>query len=259
MMIALAAQNLHVSLGNVPVLHGVDVAFQRGCWTAVVGPNGAGKSTLLKALAGLIPVNGHVQLLGNDLPALSSKQKARQLAWLGQTGYSGSDGLSVYDTVMLGRLPYQGWLAAPSQTDHQAVKQALNDTQSWGWRKRTLNALSGGERQRVLLARVLAVQAAVVLMDEPLVNVDPPHQADWVGIVRELVAKGTTVITVLHELNVALAADRLLMMKDGRITHHGPCSDVVTHRAIEALFNHRIQVQLFDNNVFATLKLSKDA
>jgi iron complex transport system ATP-binding protein len=255
MMIALAAQNLHVSLANMPVLNGIDVAFQRGCWTAVVGPNGAGKSTLLKALAGLIPANGEVQLFGNDLRVVPSKLKAQQLAWLGQNANGGGDGLTVYDTVMLGRLPYQGWLAAPSQADRLAVKQALNQTQSWEWRERNLNALSGGERQRVLLARVLAVQAAVVLMDEPLVNVDPPHQTDWVCTVRELVAKGTTVITVLHELNVALAADRLLMLKGGRVTHHGACSDVHSHRAIEALFNDRIQVQSFNNNVFATLKL----
>jgi iron complex transport system ATP-binding protein len=255
-MIALAAQNLFVSLGNVPVLHSVDVAFQCGCWTAVVGPNGAGKSTLLKALAGLIPASGVVQLLGNDLQALSSKQKAQQLAWLGQTTNSSGDGLNVYDTVMLGRLPYQGWLAAPSQADHFAVEQALNETQAWEWRERNLNALSGGERQRVLLARVLAVQAAVVLMDEPLINVDPPHQADWVNIVRKLTAKGTTVITVLHELNVAFAADRLLMLKGGEVMHYGSCSDLSSHRAIETLFNHRIEVGLLNNNVVATLKFN---
>lgn len=254
-MIALAAQNLYVSLGNVPVLHGIDVAFQRGCWTAVVGPNGAGKSTLLKALAGLIPADGDVQLLGNDLRTVPSKRKAQQLAWLGQNANSGGDGLTVYDTVMLGRLPYQGWLAAPSQADHHAVAQALNETQSWEWRERNLNALSGGERQRVLLARVLAVQASVVLMDEPLVNVDPPHQADWVNIVRKLTAKGTTVITVLHELNVAFAADRLLMLMGGAVMHDGPCHDLDSHRAIEALFSHRIQVQSLNNNIVTTLKL----
>ncbi len=254
-MIALATQSLFVSLGNVQVLHDVDVAFQGGCWTAVVGPNGAGKSTLLKALAGLIPANGEVQLLGGNLHEMPLKKRAQQLAWLGQSASGASDGLTVYDTVMLGRLPFQGWLSAPSQVDRVAVEQALKETHSWDWRERHLGTLSSGERQMVLLVRVLAVQAAVVLMDEPLVNVDPPHQADWVEIVRKLTLNGTTVITVLHELNVAFAADYLLMIKDGRVMHYGNCTDAGSHRAMEALFNHRIQIMPHNNTPVAMLKL----
>lgn len=255
-MIALAARNLHVSLGNVPVLHGADVAFQRGCWTAVVGPNGAGKSTLLKALAGLIPANGQVQLLGEDIHTLKPKKRAQKLAWLGQTTNSGDDGLSVYDTVMLGRLPHQGWLGSPTHEDQLAVEQALQITHTSQWRERLINALSGGERQRVLLARVLAVHADVILMDEPLANVDPPHQADWVNTVRSLTKQGKTVITVLHELNVALAADYLLMMKGGEVSNFGACADLSTHHAMEELFSHRIQVRKFDGDVCVTLKLA---
>ena len=239
--IALEARDIRASLGNKPVLHGIDLALPSGRWTSVVGPNGAGKSTLLKVLAGLLPRSGEVQLLGHPLASLTGRQRAVQLSWLGQNEASGDD-LSVLDVVMLGRLPHQPWLAGPSPADHVAVQQALQNTQAWGWRKRALGQLSGGERQRVLLARALAVQAPVLLMDEPLANLDPPHQADWLALVRSLVAQGQTVVSVLHEISMALHADDLLVLADGRLTHHGPCADPASHRALEQVFDHRIAI-----------------
>ena len=193
--IALEARGIRASLGNKPVLHGIDLALPAGRWTSVVGPNGAGKSTLLKVLAGLLPHSGVVQLLGQPLADLPGRSRAIQLSWLGQNEASGDD-LSVLDVVMLGRLPHQPWLGAPTAADHAAVQQALQATQAWDWRERALGQLSGGERQRVLLARALAVQAPVLLMDEPLANLDPPHQADWLALVRALTARGHTVVKI---------------------------------------------------------------
>ena len=239
--IALQASGIRVSLQNFPVLHGIDLALPVGRWTSVVGPNGAGKSTLLKALAGLLPCGGGVHLFGQSLTQLSGRVRARQLAWLGQNESAGDD-LSVLDVVMLGRLPHQAWLAAPSEADHAAVQEALQLTQAWGLRARALGQLSGGERQRVLLARALAVQAQVMLMDEPLANLDPPHQADWLALVRGLVAQGKTVVSVLHELSVALHADDLLVMAGGLVRHHGSCNDPVTHQALAKVFGHRISI-----------------
>jgi len=239
--IALEARAVRASLGNKSVLHGIDLALPAGRWTSVVGPNGAGKSTLLKVLAGLLPHSGEVQLLGQPLADLPGRSRAIQLSWLGQNEASGDD-LSVLDVVMLGRLPHQPWLGAPSAADHAAVQQALQNTQAWDWRERALGQLSGGERQRVLLARALAVQAPVLLMDEPLANLDPPHQADWLALVRSLVARGQTVVSVLHEISMALHADDLLVLADGRLTHHGPCADPASHRALEQVFDHRIAI-----------------
>ncbi|MCU0761843.1 MAG: ABC transporter ATP-binding protein [Hydrogenophaga sp.] len=238
---ALVAEQVTVALGGKPVLHGVDMQFAAGRWTSVVGPNGAGKSTLLKALAGLLPHGGRVQLLGQPLEAWRGRERARRLAWLGQ-GEQGADDLSVWDVAMLGRLPHQPWLAPPSSTDRTVVEQALRGTQAWDWRERPLGALSGGERQRVLLARLLAVQADVLLMDEPLANLDPPHQADWLALVRELVALGKTVVSVLHEIGMALHADEMMVMADGRVIHHGACHDATTHRAVEQVFDQRIAI-----------------
>lgn len=241
MTTALQATGIGVSLGGVPVLHGIDVSLAAGRWTSVVGPNGAGKSTLLKALAGLLPHTGDVHLLGRPLVQWRGRERARCLAWLGQ-GEQGADDLSVWDVAMLGRLPHQPWLAPPSDADRTAVEQALRATQAWDWRERPLGALSGGERQRVLLARLLAVQAEVMLMDEPLANLDPPHQADWLLLVRELVAQGKTVVSVLHEIGMALHADQMVVMAQGRVCHQGACDDPDTHRAVEQVFDHRVAI-----------------
>ncbi|MBU7571860.1 MAG: ABC transporter ATP-binding protein [Hydrogenophaga sp.] len=241
MTVALQARNIGVALGGTPVLHGIEVSLPAARWTSVVGPNGAGKSTLLKTLAGLLPHSGEVQLLDRPLMQWRGRERARRLAWLGQ-GEQGADDLSVWDVAMLGRLPHQPWLAPPSEADRAAVEQALRATQAWDWRERPLGALSGGERQRVLLARLLAVQAEVMLMDEPLANLDPPHQADWLLLVRELVAQGKTVVSVLHEIGMALHADQMVVMAQGRVHHQGACDDAATHQALEQVFDHRIAI-----------------
>jgi iron complex transport system ATP-binding protein len=239
--IAISAHSIRASLGNVQILHEIELELPACRWTSIVGPNGAGKSTLLKALAGLLPFTGQVDLLGVPMANLPSKQRAQQLAWLGQNETTGED-LTAWDVAMLGRLPHQPWLATPSEADHAAVEIALKATHAWDWRARTLGQLSGGERQRVLLARALAVQAQVLLMDEPLANLDPPHQADWLAMVRGLIAEGKTVVSVLHEISMALHADDMLILAHGHVTHQGACTDLATHRALEAVFEQRIRI-----------------
>ena len=239
--IAIGAHGVSASIGNTPILHDVDLQLSAGRWCAIVGPNGAGKSTLLRVLAGLLPSDGQVLLQGRALHDWPARERARQLAWLGQAETGGED-LLAWDVAMLGRLPHRAWLAAPSEHDHAAVAQALRATQAWDLRARRLGELSGGERQRVLLARVLATEAPLLLMDEPLAHLDPPHQADWLATVRAQVGAGATVVSVLHELTMPLLADDLLIVKAGRVLHHGPCHDPVTHRALVAAFDGRIAV-----------------
>ena len=243
--IAIGADGISASIGKSPILHGVTLQLPAGRWTSIVGPNGAGKSTLLRALAGLMPCSGSVHLLGRPLAQWHRGERARALSWLGQNEVAADD-LMVYDVAMLGRLPHQPWLSPPSGTDHAAVEQALRATQAWDWRHRALGQLSGGERQRVLLARLLAVQAQVLLMDEPLANLDPPHQADWLLLVRALVAQGTTVVSVLHEVSLALQADDMVVMAAGRVLHHGACDAAATQAALEQVFDHRIHVRHLD-------------
>jgi iron complex transport system ATP-binding protein len=252
---ALRVRDVSVSLDGHEVLRGIDMSFAAGRWTSIVGPNGAGKSTLLKALAGLLPFTGRIFLFDQELMAMNRPQRAQQLSWLGQNE-SASDDLRVWDVVMLGRMPHQDWLSSPSVHDHAVVETALKATQAWDWRERSLGQLSGGERQRVLLARAMAVQAQVMLMDEPLANLDPPHQVDWLEQVRCLTSQNITVISVLHELGMALHADDLVVMQAGRIVHQGACADTQTHRAVEAVFDNRIAIHALDGQWVAVPKLS---
>ena len=238
---ALQCHGLRVVRAGREVLHGIDLALPAGRWTAIAGPNGAGKTTLLKALAQLLPCTGEVQLLGRDAARWSARERARSLAWLGQNE-PGAEDLLARDVVMLGRLPHQDWLGGASAADHEGVERALALAACAGWRDRPLGSLSGGERQRVLLARALAVGAPLLLMDEPLAHLDPPHQADWLAIVRRHVAQGGSAVTVLHETTLALQADDLLLLRDGRVFHHGPCTEPATHRALEQVFDDRVAV-----------------
>jgi len=250
MNMALSTALQRLRLQDAEILRDIELALPAACWMAVVGPNGAGKSTLLRALAGLLPAQARIDLLGRELQRWEPRARARALAWLGQNEAS-ADELSAYEVVMLGRLPHQAWLAPPSAQDHEAVARAMHRTQSWDWRERPLARLSGGERQRVLLARALAVEAQVLLMDEPLAHLDPPHQADWLQIVRELASQGVAVLSVLHELNMALQADRLAVMQGGRLRHLGPPGTPACHQALQAAFEQRLHLVQLDGHWLA--------
>jgi iron complex transport system ATP-binding protein len=236
----IGVQGLHVALGSRPVLRGMDFELQRG-WTAVVGPNGAGKSTLLRALAGLLaPDAGRVLVDGRDLHALSPRQRALQIAWMSQQSESGVD-LSAHDVVMLGRLPHTGLFGTPGPADETAVADAMRATECAAWQHRRLGELSGGERQRVLLARTLAVQAPVLLLDEPTTHLDPPHQVALVQLMRERGREGV-VVSVMHDLPLALHADRILVLDQGVVRADGAAHSIELHEAIAAVFAHSLQV-----------------
>ncbi len=245
MSFAMETRNLTVKLGDRSVLKDIDLQIAAGRWTCVLGPNGAGKSTLLKSLAGLLPHGGQVFWQGQPLDNISRRDRGLLLSWLGQ-GEATTLDLRVWDVAMLGRLPHQGWLGAPTPQDRQMVEAALKATQAWDWRERILGELSGGERQRVLLARAMAGNAPLMLMDEPLANLDPPHQVDWLEQVHCLIAQGTTVVSVLHEIGMALHADEVIVMDQGQVVHHGASSDPQTQAAIEAVFEHRIRICALD-------------
>ena len=254
---AIRLKHVNATLGSRPVLQDINLEFKSGQWTNIIGPNGAGKSTLLKVLAGLIAFKGEVAFPTLKDFESKGKNKARHIAWLGQNEI-GADDLSVYDVAMLGRIPHQGWINAPSAHDTYAVEKALKKTQAWDWRMRSLAELSGGERQRALLARAIAVEADILLMDEPLANLDPPHQADWLDIVKSLISEGKTVISVLHEVSMALMGDEIILLNCGQIAHQGHSSDAKTHRAIEQVFEHRIQIERIKDRLVSLPNLNSD-
>ena len=248
----LSARRLQVRLGDRTVLRDIDLDFGPG-WTAIVGPNGAGKSTLLRALAGLQPLeHGEVRLDRAPLADWPAPQRARRLAWLAQQGEAGGD-LTVIDVVRLGRLPHLGLFGLARGRDEQVVRQAMQATGCTAWRHRRLAELSGGERQRVLLARALAVQSPVLLLDEPTTHLDPPHQ---VALVRQMARlareENRTIVAVLHELSLALAADRLVVMAAGQIHAIGQPGDPLVQRTLVEVFGGAIRIEAVPVSAGAT-------
>jgi iron complex transport system ATP-binding protein len=246
MTTVLEARDVGVSLGpshrRKRVVDDVSCRFERG-WTAIVGPNGAGKSTLLRVVAGLLaPDAGRVTLDGAALVDMPARERGRRLAWLGQSGEVSGD-LNVRETVALGRLPHLGLIEVAGPADEAALDRAMAATGCTAWQDRPLAELSGGERQRVLLARALATEAAVLLLDEPTTHLDPPHQVAMVRLARRLSATHA-VITVLHDLALALHADRVLVLRGGRVAADGRHDDPALHRAIVDVFDGAVRIDV---------------
>jgi iron complex transport system ATP-binding protein len=218
-----------VRFGDALVLNAIDADIQAGRVTAILGANGAGKTTLLRLLAGLIvPNEGRVSLNGVDLQALPLTERARAIGYLAQEG-STPWNITGRELVGLGRLPHRSNLSRPSPEDSDAIDAALKATDGLHLAARTLDEMSGGERARLKLARVLAGNPKWILADEPLANLDPPHQRDMVALFRKCAAKGTGVIVVLHQINTALRiADDAILMRDGRILTSGNVQSTLT-------------------------------
>ncbi|HEY7371399.1 MAG TPA: ABC transporter ATP-binding protein [Polyangia bacterium] len=241
-MTALRAAGIRVSLGATRAVDDVTVDVQPG-WTAIVGPNGAGKSTLLRVLAGLqAPQAGEVRLDGQPLGDWTPRERGRRIAWLAQQAAATGD-LTAREIVLLGRLPHVGLVASPSAADEAAADRAMEEAECTAWRDRRPHQLSGGERQRVLLARALAVEAPLLLLDEPTTHLDPPHQAALARLLRRRAAAGTTVVSVLHDLSLALVADRVVLMDNGRIRAEGAADDARLHAALVDTFEGAIRVE----------------
>jgi iron complex transport system ATP-binding protein len=241
----MSAQGLRVVLGERAALDGVSLVVHPG-WTAIVGPNGAGKSTLLRTLAGLQRMAEGVVMLGDRcIDAWPARERGQRIAWLAQQSEASGE-LTVRDVVELGRLPHLGLFAAPGPEDARIVDAAMAATECSGWAERRLHALSGGERQRVLLARALAVQAPLLLLDEPTTHLDPPHQVALVRLLKAQARAGTTVLSVLHDLPLALQADRLVVMCNGRIRAEGPRDDPALHEALVDVFDGALRIARID-------------
>ncbi len=231
-----------VTLGGRTVVRAVTGVFPCG-WMAIVGPNGAGKSTLLRVMAGLRrPTTGEVLLDGQPLHRLSAVERSRRIAWLAQQLDGDITAMTVEDVVRLGRLPHLGLFGTPGPHDDALAELAMQQTGTVAWRQRPLRELSGGERQRVLLARALAVDAPVLLLDEPTIHLDPPHQLALLRLLRQQADAGRVVVSVLHELALALRADALLVLDHGELRAHGAPADPEVQGALVAAFDGAIRI-----------------
>ncbi|RLM53228.1 ATP-binding cassette domain-containing protein [Halobellus sp. Atlit-31R] len=230
--------DLHVGFGDATVLDGLDAAVDRGHFVGLVGPNGAGKTTLLRTLNGtLTPDSGRVTVAGEAISDLSSKAASRLVATVPQDTTVAFE-FDARDLVEMGRNPHRSRFGGWTEADADAVERALEQTDAKRFAERAVTTLSGGERQQVLLARSLAQETPLLLLDEPTASLDINHQVRTLELVRDLVARGKTAIAAIHDLNLAAHyCDELLLLSDGRVAAHGPPESVLTESALEAAFD----------------------
>jgi iron complex transport system ATP-binding protein len=231
------AQGLGVTLAGRAVLNDVSLSLASGHLVALVGPNGAGKTTLLRALAGLVPSNGAIHVGGDALSSLPLRERARRFAYLAQ-GHTVYWPLPARDIVALGRYPHGATDPARlTPGDSAAVLRAMQVADVVAFGDRRVTELSGGERSRIALARVFAVEAPVILADEPTSSLDPRHQIDVMRSLRMAADKGTLVIVVTHDLGLAARfADRVLVLSDGRLVSQGAPAEALSEQVMADVF-----------------------
>lgn len=234
---------LGVRLGGVDVVQGANLELAGGQLVALIGPNGAGKTSLLRALAGLTPASGSLHVQGKPLEALSIRERARHIAYLPQ-GHAVHWPLPARDIVALGRYPHGVTDPARlSASDAAIVEAAMTRTRTLEFADRPVQNLSGGERARVMLARVFAVQAPVLLADEPTAALDPRHQIAIMQALKDETGCGALVVAVTHDIGLAARlADRVILMDHGRIVAQGRPMEVLTPEHLDTVYGIRAHI-----------------
>ncbi len=234
----LKVSELGLSYGTRPILVDVDLTLEVGEIVGVVGPNGAGKSSLIKAICGLLhPAQGHISIAGKNIARHSRQELARSVAVVPQNPVLPGSFTSG-EVVMLGRTPYLGLLKTEGYRDLAIVRWAMDLTSTWELVDRPVGELSGGERQRVVIARALAQEPELLLLDEPTAHLDLAHQLSILELISRLSRQqGLGVLVILHDLNLAAQyCDRLVMLCRGRIHRQGAPRDVITTEDVRAVF-----------------------
>lgn len=238
---AYRVRSISVKRGSNLVLDDVSLDVEYGKVLALVGPNGAGKSTLLSTMSGdLMPTQGSIELNNAALESYSSRQLARERSVLLQAN-NVSFAFTVHDVVQMGRTPWTK--TSDEETDARLTEQAMRDADVQHLAGRSFQALSGGERARSSLARVLAQDTQIVLLDEPTASLDLRHQEDVMVVARRLADAGRAVVVVLHDLSLAAAwADEIVMLANGRLVHHGTPEEVITVEAVKSVYGIDVYV-----------------
>ncbi|WP_127075373.1 ABC transporter ATP-binding protein [Rhodomicrobium lacus] len=237
--------------GRLVVLHALSASFARGRVTALVGPNGCGKSTLLKAIMGFMPVSGgEIRLEGQPIRTFGRKALAKRIAYLPQECQC-PDYMTLGELIELAGYSRYSLVGGPSARDRQLFAEILDLVGLADKAGCQVNALSGGQRQRAWIAMVLAQEADVILMDEPVNHLDMKYQYAVLGLVRVLSAShGKTVIVVLHDLNLASAfADDVVMLRDGKVVAAGPAQETMTAANVEQAFDFEADIFSRDGRV----------
>ena len=246
----LTAQNLTFAYNGKPVLRDVDIELEPGCMVGVIGPNGAGKSTLVRLLGRLLdPAEGSVSLNGRDLAQWKPGELARVLAVVPQDPDL-PGGYSAWEMVLMGRTPYLNWLGHESEQDRLIARQAMQETGTWELAQRLIGQLSGGEQQRVVIARTLAQEPQILLLDEPTAHLDINHQVETLTLITRLVReRHLAALGIFHDLNLAAQyCHRLLLLNQGQVVAQGTPAEVLTPSILHHAYGADVAVMPHPQN-----------
>ena len=237
-------RNLSFAYGARRVLDGVSLTVESGEMVGVLGPNGSGKTTLLKLLSGVLAGRGAVKLAGRAIEGYSRTELSRLVAVVPQESEVHFP-FTAAEIVLMARASHHGRLALEGAADLDAARRSMAATETAALADRYLHELSGGEKQRVLIARALAQEAAILLLDEPAAFLDLKHQKGVFDLMRRLNGeRGLTIVAALHDLNLAaLYFPRLLLLGDGKIFRDGPPEEVLTEANIRAVYGVEVRVE----------------
>jgi iron complex transport system ATP-binding protein len=238
---AIALNSIRVTLSGKEILRDLTASIPQGSLVGLVGPNGAGKSTLLRAATGHVPLsNGSVQITGTPLTQLSQREISRRVCFLPQN--VGLDfPFTVREVVAMGRNPHLGRFQTFSKTDDETVVRSMRQATVEDLAERPVTELSGGEKQRVLLARSLATEAPILLLDEPMTSLDILHQLEVLELLSQFSNSERTIVAALHDLNVARRlCTHILLLKNGHLVAEGPPEKTLIQDHIQQVFGVKV-------------------
>ena len=240
----ISLDNIHFSYNGSPVISGISYNAPRGSFTAVLGPNGSGKTTLIRLVNGMLsPREGTVELMGRSTAGMNASSLAREMAYVPQREQNVFSS-TVFDTILLGRNPYIRW--SPGKEDRRIVSEIMVQLSLDDIALKDINKLSGGQRQRVFIARALAQQPTVILLDEPTASLDLRHQHEVLQLLRNLAKKGITVLMAIHDLNLAIKyCTDFLVLDEGRLVARGG-REIFSVEMIEQVY--RVKVKIVKEN-----------
>ncbi|MDD2288247.1 MAG: ABC transporter ATP-binding protein [Bacteroidales bacterium] len=248
-------KNLSYKAGEKTILSDINFSLKAGGFYIVLGRNGSGKTTLLKSLSKSIIIEDKKVFINNeDINNYSPKRLAKQLSIVPQHTEFLFD-FSAFQIVMMGRMPYQKLLQTDSSKDFEIVKESMQSTNTWHLRNQSIKQLSGGELQRVIIARALTQKTPIILLDEPISNLDIKHQFEIMELLKKINnERQTTIFLILHDLNLAYKyGDEILIMESGKLKLFGDKQDILNTQNIEDIF--KVNANIVDNSYINITKI----